>query len=140
MLVRVAELRLGTADLRTFDSDRKARQCWIGEHNRKIRGFTCEYRFDLAGTDRQPQQIAKRVQHGDATHAGQQKGQQVAKRQAVVDRSDQQQHENERKKIAGARRQDENAPLNEDYRGLLREACAENPIGDALTDVERETG
>jgi hypothetical protein len=70
--------------------DGKPRRCRICQNDGEDGRFTGMHGLDFSWADGQTHQVCECVQHSHAAHAGQEKSQHEAERQAVVDGSNQQ--------------------------------------------------
>src|SRR5215831_8057926 len=83
-----------------------------------------ERRLDPAGADREMREVAIGVEDRRHAHSREQKSEDVAERELVVDRADQHQQEREPEEHAVARRQDVHAALREEDRPALRSGAS----------------
>jgi hypothetical protein len=86
------------------------------ELQREVRRIAGEYRCHPPRGQAQAKEVVKGMHHGHDAQAGEEKDQRVAETQVVVDGPDEHDHQDQGEEEAGARRDDEDAPLAEDDR------------------------
>jgi hypothetical protein len=93
------------------DRDREARLRRRLDAHVEARRLAREHRVAAARPQPQVREVAPRVQHRHARHAGEQEREHESEGQRVVDRGQQQDQHGEGEGVALARGQDEDAPL-----------------------------
>src|SRR3954466_1818645 len=111
--------------------------CARVEIDAELRRFADEDGLGAANAHRHARKVACGVHHAGEPHAGEKERKREAKRERVVDGTDEQDDEREHEEPAKLRRHDVDPPVYEDDDSVLRRRETVEPVGEARPALEK---